>query len=115
MKKSVSNETTAGTEGEPEETTDMENQTNGNRVERATIIENPSDTTAGTSTETTAGNSCLSCAALQSKIDNLLHEVSELRESLMISQLHASVKKDRNGNSNKSGKCNYWFASEGVC
>ena len=69
------NHSTAGTEDSGAE--DHTSQTNGSGVE-GTAIENP------TCSDTTSGTTCLSCATLQSKVDNLSHQVSELRE------LHAS-------------------------
>ena len=76
-------ETTSGTEDRAEETINIENHTISSRVERTTM-ENP------TSGATTSGTICLSCATLQSKVDNLSHQVSELRKSLIISEVHAS-------------------------
>ena len=43
-----------------------------------------------TSGASTSGTTCLSCAILQSKVDNLSHQVSELRKSLINSEVHAS-------------------------
>ena len=76
-------ETTSGTEDRAEETINIENHTISSRVERTTM-ENP------TSGATTSGTTCLSCATRQSKLDNLSHQVSELRKSLIISEVHAS-------------------------
>ena len=77
MENPTCSETTSGAEGRAEETINIENhtsQTISSRVERTTM-ENP------TSGATTSGTTCLSCATLLSKVDNLSHQVSELRKA----------------------------------